>query len=273
MTVPPQPNDLTESQRTELEQAVRLLESQNFAMRLAEFAGKPINQALDLVPNANASLRRVAHKAIMQCLEVAVDLLEEEVHPPSTWLPKAMTGLTGGLGGLFGVLALPVELPLTTTLMLRSIADIARHHGEDLSTVEARLACLQVFALGGRKTEAEGDIGYYAARAMFTKLTNDLISYMMERSVLEASAPAVTRIVSTVVSGFGVVVSERVAASAVPILGAVGGATLNMVFMDHFERVARGHFAVRRLEREYGQAKIGRLYDEARNAGRRGIAG
>jgi len=63
-----------------------------------------------------------------------------------------------------------------------------------------------------------------------------------------------------------VVVSERVAASAVPVLGAVGGATINMIFMDHFERIARGHFALRRLERMHGQAEVRRLYSELRQA-------
>jgi hypothetical protein len=252
------------TERAEVEQAVDLLESQSFAVRIAEYAGRPFSHALGLVPMANGTLRRVVHSAIMRSLELAVDSLEEEAHPPSLWLPKAMTGLTGGIGGLFGLAALPFELPLTTTLMLRSIADIARHNGEDLSKMEARLACLEVFALGGRKSDAKDEIGYYAARAVFAKLSNDLVAYLMERSVLEVSAPVVTRIVSNVVSSFGMVVGERAAASAVPVLGAVGGATLNMIFMNHFERVARGHFALRRLERMHGQAEIGQLYAELR---------
>ena len=132
--LPVPPVTLSDKDQRALEQAVRALESQNFALRIADYAGKPLNRALGLVPTANATLRRVVHKAVMQSLELAVDSLEEEVHPPSTWLPKAMTGLTGGIGGLFGFAALPFELPLTTTLMLRSIADIGRHHGEDMSS-------------------------------------------------------------------------------------------------------------------------------------------
>ena len=61
---------------------------------------------------------------------------------------------------------------------------------------------------------------------------------------------------------FSVVVSERSAASALPVLGAVGGATVNMLFMNHFQKVARGHFVVRRLERQYGASVVRRLYDE-----------
>jgi hypothetical protein len=57
------------------------------------------------------------------------------------------------------------------------------------------------------------------------------------------------------------VVAERVAASAVPIAGAIGGATVNVVFTRHYQQLARGHFAVRALERRYGYGVVQRAYD------------
>ena len=45
-----------------------------------------------------------------------------------------------------------------------------------------------------------------------------------------------------IASRFGVVVSERSAASAMPVLGALGGATVNMMFMNHFQRIAQRPF-------------------------------
>ena len=38
---------------------------------------------------------------------------------------------------------------MSTIIMLRSIAEIARSEGEDLSDPETALSCVQVFALGG----------------------------------------------------------------------------------------------------------------------------
>jgi hypothetical protein len=35
------------------------------------------------------------------------------------------------------------------------------------------------------------------------------------------------------------------------------------MFMDHFERVAQGHFILRRLEREHGRELIQQLYRRA----------
>jgi EcsC protein family len=57
---------------------------------------------------------------------------------------------SGAAGGAFGLPTLPIELPVSTIIMLRSIADIARNEGEDLSDPETALSCLEVFALGGR---------------------------------------------------------------------------------------------------------------------------
>jgi hypothetical protein len=60
--------------------------------------------------------------------------------------------LSGALGGFWGLPGLLVELPVSTILMLRAIAAVARKEGEDLETAEARWACLEVFTLGGGKS-------------------------------------------------------------------------------------------------------------------------
>jgi len=89
---------------------------------------------------------------------------------------------------------------------------------------------------------------------------------LAERSVANVSAPVVSGLVTEIATRFGVVVSERSAASALPVLGAVGGATVNIIFMNHFQRVARGHFAIRQLERRYGANVVRHLYEAPRGA-------
>ena len=42
----------------------------------------------------------------------------------------------------------------------------------------------------------------------------------------------------------------------VPGIGAAAGAGLNLMFMDHFQDVSRGHFIVRRLERCHGAEAV-----------------
>jgi hypothetical protein len=84
------------------------------------------------------------------------------------------------------------------------------------------------------------------------------------RGVVDESASAIVRLLAQIGARFGVVVSQKVTAQAVPVLGAIGGATINVAFVDHFQTLARGHFTVRRLERTYGQGTVRRAYDQIR---------
>ena len=247
-----------------LKNAVRQLEGRNFAARLADYAGVPVHRVLGFLPKpVNRQLSGLVRKAVMKGLEVAVDTLDEKPpRTPAIGFSSFLAGVTGGVSGLFGFGALAVELPMTTTLMLRAIAEIAQQQGEDLATLEARLACLEVFAYGAKPDADNIDVGYYAARALISKYTHDVAALALERGAIDASAPVVAGFVSEIVSRFGLVVSDKVAAGALPVLGALGGATVNMIFMDHFQRIAQGHFALRRLERRYGSANIRARYDE-----------
>jgi hypothetical protein len=55
-------------------------------------------------------------------------------------------------------------------------------------------------------------------------------------------------------------VSEKFAAQSVPVIGALGGASLNLLFITHFQQMAEAHFTVRRLERRYGEVLIKETY-------------
>jgi hypothetical protein len=47
----------------------------------------------------------------------------------------------------------------------------------------------------------------------------------------------------------------------VPVIGAIGAAAVNTIFMQHFQSMARAHFIVRRLERKYGKAFVRASYE------------
>ncbi len=254
MTRPEPAEALTPRRKLALRRAYDFLERPDFAARIARYAGRPLDRALRMVPRGfNDRLSKAVEKAILAGLGVAVRSLGARARPrPSSAAATALASASGGVSGFFGPLALALELPLTTTLMLRSIADIARHHGEDLTQIEARLACLEVLGLGARRSRGDIEVGYYATRAMLARLTADASAAFIERGAATASAPAVGSLVGEIAVRFGVVVSERAAASALPVLGALGGAGVNALFMQHFQRVAHGHFTVRRLERLCG---------------------
>jgi hypothetical protein len=254
-----------------LRRAFVRLERQNFAARLADYAGQPLDRVMRMMPRAAShGVNRTIEGAILRCLNLAISSIDQTARrPPATRLSSLMAGVNGGVSGFFGLAALPIELPLTTTLMLRAIADTARHYGEDLSQLEARLACVEVFALGTQTPRRRMDVGYFATRTLLSKLAGDASAALLERGAVSASAPVVNSLISEIVSRFGVIVSERFAASAIPVLGAVGGATVNVIFMNHFQRVAQGHFAIRRLERLYGPALVRRHYENLLPQGER----
>ncbi len=177
-------------------------------------------------------------------------------------MPKLMSSLAGGLSGFVGLAALPLELPITTTNILRSIAQIARFEGEDLADRRTQMACLEVFALGQHSSQFGSETGYYATRAILAKATGDTFASLVQRGVAEESASLLMRFVAEITARFGLVVSERIAASAVPVIGALGGASINWVFTDYFQQLARGHFAIRRLERLYGVEPVQAWYRE-----------
>lgn len=240
----------------DLGRAVNLLEHPSFVARVTDLIGEPLEHMIDFLPaKTSGRLQGVVHAALEKLLDVAVRTLEQQGRAVATPRKHRVAGgISGAVGGFFGVAALTVELPITTSIILRSIADIAHSEGEDISSLDARLACLEVFALGGASSSDDAsETGYFAVRAALAKAMADAAKYIAERGLVQEGAPVIARMVAALASRFGTVVSEKVAAQAVPVLGAVGGATINVLFISHFQDVARGHFTVRRLERTYGR--------------------
>jgi EcsC protein family len=65
---------------------------------------------------------------------------------PWTWLNRLAASASGAGAGFLGAPGLMFDIPVTTGVIIRSIAEIARSHGEDISTLETKRACLEVFA-------------------------------------------------------------------------------------------------------------------------------
>ena len=261
---------LSESHLIELREARERLENPRLAARLIDLAGRPIELALHRLPTGlQERIHSAAQASIEKALNVAIGTLGKRKRlgaPSSNRAHKLVTAATGAAGGAFGLAGLALELPVSTTLMLRSVADIARSQGEDLASPEARLACVQVFALGGTSgADDAADTGYYALRIALSRGIPELVQVLTERGAIHESMPLAIRFAARIASRYGVRISEKLAAQAVPVLGALGGAAINLVFTQHFQDMARGHFTVRRLERIYGSALVREAYRELRN--------
>jgi len=244
--------------------AKALLENPGLAAKITGLIGMPIEKALQLLPGKWAQVVNAAtRKSLETALQAALLTLDDRPQPNSwEFLHKLAVAATGAGGGAFGLLGLPVELPVSTTIMLRSIADIARSEGEQLRMHDAKLACLEVFALGGPgKSDDASESAYFLMRGALAKSVSEAGGYLTQRGLVEEGAPAIVRLITQLATRFGVNVSQKVAAQAVPVIGAAGGVVINVLFMDHFQEMARGHFIVRRLERTYGPQFVRAEYE------------
>ncbi|MGF6730463.1 hypothetical protein OKW50_002544 [Paraburkholderia youngii] len=260
---------LSEQDLAALRRAKHQLESPALAMKLASVVGAPIEKLLSRIPAfANEKVSDATQAALRKCLSIALRTLGRRddakllaPEKPNNLLHKFAVATTGAAGGAFGLLALPVELPVTTTLMFRSICDIARSEGEDLTSVDTQLQCLTVLGMGGTSSEDDdADLGYFFMRGALAQAVSKASSEVASKGFTAHGSAALLRLINAIAARFSVQVSEQIAAKSIPAIGAVLGAMVNTVFIDHFQQVAHGHFTVRRLERQYGQQTIEAVY-------------
>ena len=246
----------------ELAQAKQLLEHPGYVSKVTDMIGMPLENAVNALPaTLREKLSELTTASLRKCLELAEASLKGGSTRAMPRLHSAAVALTGAAGGVFGLPGLAVELPVSTTVMLRSIADIGRANGEQLGTAESQLACLTVFSLGGpSKADDASESGYYAARIALSKAIAEATAYLSRHRIAQGSAPAIVRLIAMIAARFNVQVSQKAAAMMVPIVGAAGGALVNTLFINHFQDMARGHFTVRRLERAYGPDVVREAY-------------
>ena len=266
-TIEYMPARLTPKETDDLRQAVACLEGASFAQRLTDAVGRPVGiLSRAMPPSARRVIAHVSETALRAALRLALRTLDlSGPAKPANRAHKLALAASGAVGGALGLAALPLELPISTTILLRSIAEIARQEGEDLTAPEAAFACVEVFALGGTANgESAFESGYFAVRAALAKSVTDSARFVAAQGAAALPAPVVARLISQIAARFGIVVSEKLAAQAAPVLGAIGGAAINAAFADHFQTLARGHFIVRRLEREHGASVVGFEYQRLR---------
>ena len=239
------------------------LEHPSLAARLSSVVGTPIDLAIELLPKPwYKRFHQATESAIAKALETAVSSMRRQREGSAHEIYyKALVAGSGGIAGFFGLPGLLIELPVSTTLMIRGIAEIARDEGEDIHTAEAQLACVEVFALGGKvESDDAAETGYYGIRLALSGYMSAAIAHLAQHGFPAESGPVVFRLVNAVASRFGIAVSQRAATQIVPVIGAISAATVNTIFMQHFQSMARAHFTVRRLERKYGEAFVRSIY-------------
>jgi EcsC protein family len=255
--------------RAALAAAIKRLEEPGFAGKMTTLAGRPAELVARALPGpAAAIVAKAAEAALTRALDIALFSLRGHRFIGGRVLYSILASTSGAVGGAFGLAALPVELPVSTTIMLRAIAEIAREQGEDLSDPQARLACLEVFALGhtGLAAPDGAEGGYFALRVLLARGLAMAADTLVRKGAAHSNSALMHRALAPIVARFTAHVSQKLALQGVAVIGAVGGAAVNLAFIEQYHGLARGHFTVRRLERLYGAEALRAEYDQLKAA-------
>ncbi|NLH60690.1 MAG: EcsC family protein [Ignavibacteriales bacterium] len=254
---------ISQDDRNTLEKAVNILENPSLIAQIADFIAIPIEAGLKNLPDkVTSKILKLTNKALLTALKGGILTMDSSYRGLSSnnWHKTAIIA-SGAAGGFFGLPGLSIELPLSTSIILRSIADIARGEGEILSKPEVQLECLQVFGLGGKSDKDDSsESGYYTIRVGLAKSLGEAAKRISGKTFAEKGAPALISFITKIANRFGVQVTEKTFTQSIPVFGAITGGAINFIFIHFYQQIAWGHFTVRRLERKYGAEYIKEEY-------------
>jgi uncharacterized protein (DUF697 family) len=213
---------------------LRYRAADSLGMQVVTMVGGRVENLIDRLPaDARGNLEGATRRALEIAFNAAA-VSRTRVPDTSDWLNTVVTTAMGAAGGAGGMPTAVAELPVTTTVLLRAIQGIAMEHGFDPTDETTRLDCLQVFGAAGPLERDDGaDIAFLAARVSLTGASL--------RGLVARLAPRLSA-----------VLGQKLAAQAVPILGAVAGAAVNYAFTSYYQQMAHVYFGLKRLSRETG---------------------
>lgn len=207
----------------------RHVRASNVGVQLLNLIGGQAENLLDRLP---ADMRARLGDGSEQALKLAMQAAHRSrdvVGGQPGWLSRAVTTAMGAAGGFGGLPTAMAELPVTTTILLRAIQDVAVEHGFDPAEEGVRFDCIQVFASAGPLDHDDGsDLAFLGTRMTVT-------------------GAAMQSLISKVAPRLGIVLGQKLAAQTVPVLGAAAGAVTNYAYTSYYQQMAHVHFGLRRL--------------------------
>lgn len=228
--------DLCASPQLEAEIAAladRYQKAGGLGLQVLNLLGTRAENLLERLPDP---IKERLESATQHALGVAIDAAQasrDRVPDQGPWIDRAVTTTMGAAGGFGGLPTALSELPVTTTLLLRTIQGVARSHGFDPADSHVRAECLTVFAAAGPLERDDGaNMAFLAARVTLT-------------------GQSVQTILARVAPRLATVLGHKLAAQAVPFLGAAAGAATNYAYTAYYQEVAEVHFGLRALARDH----------------------
>ncbi|MCA0873161.1 EcsC family protein [Seohaeicola saemankumensis] len=199
------------------------------AVQMLNMLGGKAEGLLDKLPrDVRDGLGAATERALHLAMETAQGT-RRAVPDQKPWVNTAVATAMGAAGGMGGLPSSLIELPATTTMLLRAIQGVAAEHGFDPAADNVKFDCVRVFSAAGPLKDDDGaDLGFLSVR-------------------LTLSGGAMQKLIATVAPKLAAVLGQKLAAQTVPVLGAVAGAGTNYVYTRYYQQIAHVHFGLRRL--------------------------
>lgn len=205
-------------------------------MQVLNILGGQAENLLERLPDAVKDRLESATEAALTSAMKAAARSRSVVPDQRSWLNTAVTTAMGAAGGAGGLPTALAELPVTTTVLLRIIQGVAAEYGFDPSDPEIAKECLLVFSASGPLRADDGaDLAFLSARVTLT-------------------GASVHALISKIAPRLATVLGQKLAAQAVPVLGAAAGAATNYAFTSYYSEMAHVHFGLLDLSRRSGKS-------------------
>lgn len=214
--------------------ALRYRRANGPVMGLVNRLGGKLESQMALVPDP---VRQQIERIVARALETSYGLAGRtpDMGARGPMVAVLASGAAGGAGGIATSLA---ELPVTITVILNAIRAAAAEAGFDPAEPWVQAECLRVFGAGSPLAADDGvNTSFVTARLTMT-------------------GAAVQNLIAAVAPKLAAVLGQKLAAQAVPVLGALTGAALNAAFLNYYREVARIRFALLKLAEVHGAEPV-----------------
>ncbi|MDB6455063.1 EcsC family protein [Falsirhodobacter sp. 20TX0035] len=208
-------------------------------MKVISFAGHRAEGLMDRIPSPiRIRIEEATAFALRRCYGVASAAHGSRLPSVGKHGHKVAAVMSGGLGGFGGMASSIVELPATVSIFFAAIQKVAAEHGFDPKEEAVRLECLRVFGSGTPFEEDEGtNTAFLASRVALT-------------------GAGAQGLIASVAPRLAAVLSQKLAAQTVPLLGAATGAAVNLAFISYYEELAHVRFALLKMAMEHPEGEV-----------------
>ena len=209
--------------------------AENLGVQVLNALNKPTDSLLMRLPDyARDRLEDLTARGLEASLHLARHSRRVVGHQ-KPWINTAAATLTGVVGGAGGLGASLAELPVTVTLLMRSVQAVAVDYGLDPDRPAVQRDCLLVFAASGPLSPDPGlEMSFLASRSTLTGAT-------------------VHRAIALVAPRLAGVMGRKLAMQTVPVLGAASAVATNLSYAQYYQQMAHVVFGLRRLSIETGE--------------------